>query len=204
MNNIIKLLLAFGLLASGTVNSAIYDFDEGINGTTQLSGLTSFQGSIETQQYGSFVTEQEIESLLNNSSYSFAAYIGNSIAFTLDNSNSNWDITYGGTGSSIEVTSTANSLVIDLVTNNEISDAALVLKNDVNWDVLQIRQSNNVSDYNFFYFSDDALINRIIIDQPYDAAYVFSDVSAVPIPPAIWLFISAITFISSMRINKHA
>ncbi len=68
--------------------SVVYDFETGIQTPTQLNGLTSFKGTIETQQLGTFTNEFDIENFLNNSVFIFHAIDGGSIAFTLDNSNS--------------------------------------------------------------------------------------------------------------------
>jgi len=167
-------------------SSAIIDFADGIE-NQHYNYLTNFTATIETSEYGVFSNKEDIERFFNNSDYSFIGYIDDRVAFELNNNNSSWEVELSGF---IEVVSSKDSLSIDFTTLSEISSTYIMLRNPITWDVMQLHQSNNVSDQNFFQFEDGNLLNSVSAQHVYDNNYKFSTVSVTEPETIILLSLS--------------
>lgn len=137
---------------------------------------TNVDATLETSTIGVFTTEAEIEDFFNSTIYSVNLMDGATIVFTLDNSNSIWNLEFaalgGGTGgATATLTATEWEIVLDFSTPQEISSARLFLRNTDPFSVLQYAQENNISDINF--------VDVYILppegwaEVTYDAAFVF-------------------------------
>jgi hypothetical protein len=189
------------LIMSNAVNAGIIDFTSGIY-SPNFTMLTSWQATIETEEYGIFTDEWDIEHFFNNSNYSFTGYKGDEISFTLNNSNSIWSLSSGGSiGGTLEVISNKNSLSLNFSTQNEFSDVAIMLRNFDTWDVMQIRQSNNISNQNFIQFEDGNLSESVWAIQQYDTSYFFTSVK-VPEPSTFAILALGMMVLASRKFKK--
>jgi hypothetical protein len=85
--------------------------------------------SLETSTFGTFTTEIEIEDFLNLSSYSVSLKRGAASVFTLDNSNSVWDLELSGSPIVEAVlTSTPTHVRIQFLLPDERASARLTLR----------------------------------------------------------------------------
>lgn len=144
----------------------------------EFFGATNSDATLETSTIGVFTTESEIEDFLNSATYSVNLMDGATIVFSLDNSNSVWDLEFGalggGTGgATATLTATESEIVLDFSTPQEITGVDLYLRNAATFDVLQYTQANNISDFNFVFVSDGDLMSEGFANVTYDAAFVF-------------------------------
>jgi len=144
----------------------------------EFFGATSLDATLETSTIGSFTTEAEIEGFLNSAIYTVNLMDGATIVFSLDNSNSVWDLEFGalggGTGgATAALTATESGLVLDFSTPEEITSVDLFLRNAATFDVLQYTQANNVSDFNFVAVSNGDLMAEGSATVAYDSAFIF-------------------------------
>jgi len=157
------------LVTSSVIGAEVYDLD---NFRFTYFGATDIDASLETSTTGTFTTEDEIESFFNSATYSVILKDGDTIVLELNNSNSSWDLRFGGVGSSAILTSTQNELTLDFSTPNEISSVDLVLMNSPGT-TLQYTQANNISDFNFVTAFFEDLMNTADAAVPYDEPFVF-------------------------------
>jgi hypothetical protein len=180
------------------------------SGTFDYTDSTSLTGTLETNLTGSFTTEAEIENFFNNSTFSLSFFNGSIELFNLNNSNALWDLEFsyenGPQTTSAQVIVDANAINIDFSTPTQPSSVVLFLKElDAEGYItgyIQFHQSNNISDGNFVG-ADYNAIHFADKGQPYNSNFVLpavnqGAVSAVPVPPAIYLLISGLGLLGGL------
>ena len=159
-------------------------------------GATDLDATLETSTTGTFTTESDIEDFLNLASYSVTLKDGATDLFTLDNSNSSWNLQFeafggGSGGATASLTATPSEITLDFSTPNEITRVDLFLRNASTFDVLQYSQANNVTDFNFVFVSNGDLISSGDANTIYDAPFVFPAVEAEVPEPSTFALIGA-------------
>ncbi len=174
-----KTVLTVLVLIAGTTRSFGQVLFELTGFSFAFLNATDVQATLETSQFGTFLTEFEIEEFFNEAKYSVTLSNGPTPFFHLDNANSTWDlqlVSAAGTSSAM-LTSSSSGVVLDFTTPIEITGAVLILKaNGQERGLLQYHQANNVSDFNFVNVDFDA-VHSATAYVPYDSAFGF-----VPIP----------------------
>lgn len=171
--------LAISMVAT-PCHAAVYDLADF---PFTFFGATELQATLETSLTGTFTAEADIESFFNSATYSVVLKNGATTIMELNNSNSSWDLQFGalfpGTEGSATLTSTPGGISLDFATPNEVTDVALVLGAPPS--LLQYRQGNNVSDFNFVNANHDAVF-QASANLPYDDPFHFPARTAVPEP----------------------
>ncbi|MDD2740590.1 MAG: hypothetical protein PHR94_16805 [Methylomonas lenta] len=144
--------------------------------------------NLTTNSIGTFNNPKNIEDIFNNSTYEATLFGPSNTITHIDNSNSKWELQFS-LFSDPSATLTIDPLKISLTfsTPSENSGGALLLRSTNNLSVLQYRQENNVSNYNFAGFEFNAVYDAY---SPllYGTTFVMPAIPAsVPVPAAIWL-----------------
>lgn len=179
MNRKHSLLTAIALatqLGLPSANAATYDL---VNFPFAYNGdATAITATLTTNHLGTLSDPAAIETFLNATQYSATLFGTNGALRVLDNSNSQWELyfSYGSTPAvTLDVSDTAISLSFS--TMAEYTGAALLLRSSDNLSILQYRQENNVSDYNFVGFQFNA-VNDAGSPLPYGSTFIMS---AIPV-----------------------
>lgn len=182
----IVVLLAWCGSASANTSYNLADF--------AFSSATAFTASVTTNITGSFSDALEIESILNSSIYSAALLSDTTLVSQMDNTNAVWDLMLTE-ADSVTLTIDATRMVLSFSTSaTDIGSGALLLRSSDMRSVLQFRQENNVTDYNFVDYTFDAIVSA---NAPiaYQSPFVFAAVTSVPEPSAAWLVLSGLSVI---------
>lgn len=183
----VLMLLAWCGSASANTSYNLADF--------AFSGATTFTASVTTNMTGSFTDALEIENILNSSTYSAALLSDAALVSQMDNTNNAiWDLMLNEADSAT-LTIDATRMTLSFSTSaTEIGSGVLLLRSSDMRSVLQFRQENNVTDYNFVDYTFDAIVSA---NAPiaYQSPFVFAAVTSVPEPSAAWLVLSGLSMI---------
>lgn len=182
-----------------SAHAAVYDLaDFSIN----YSGASLLEGTIETSQTGTFTTEAGIENFLNAANYSVSFYDGSNQLFNLNNTNASWDLQFSfesvpqTTSAVLEATSSAITLNFD--TPRQPTSVALLLGTP-SIGYIQYRQSNNITDSNFFG-ADFNAVHSATAGLPYDSSFVLpANTPAVPEPSQALLLLGGLGALAFIR-----
>lgn len=157
-----------------------------------FSGATAFSASVTTNITGSFSDALEIESILNSAAYSAALFSDATLVSQMDNTNAVWDLMLNEADSAT-LTIDAISMVLSFSTSaTDIGSGVLLLRSSDMRSVLQFRQENNVTDYNFAHYSFDAVVSAYA-PLAYQTPFVFAAVTTVPEPSSVCLVLSGLS-----------
>lgn len=154
-----------------------------------FSGVNTFAAIVTTNTIGSFSDPLEIESILNSSTYAATLFSGSDLISHMDNTNAVWDLMLTE-ADSVTLTIDSSQMVLSFLTA-ELGSGALLLKAADMRSVLQFRQENNISDYNFVDYAFDAVVSANS-HLTYQAPFVFAAVTAVPEPDAYCMLITGL------------
>lgn len=116
-------LVVIGMVSAPSTTQAqtTYDLSQFI---FEFSGGSGVQATLETEITGTLTTEAEIEEFLNSSIYLLAFLYGNETVFSLDNSNSSWDLVLHNDAAAT-LTIMENEMSLDFETPNASSTLSL-------------------------------------------------------------------------------
>jgi hypothetical protein len=181
MQSLIVVLLACSGSVSATTSYNMANFT--------FSGANTFAAKVTTNAIGSFSDPLEIENILNSSTYAATLFSGSDLISHMDNTNAIWDLMLTE-ADSVTLTIDSSQMALSFLTA-ELGSGALLLKTADMRSILQFRQENNISDYNFVDYAFDAVVSANS-DLTYQAPFVFAAVTAVPEPSSALLVITGL------------
>lgn len=190
----ILVLLAWCGSASANTSYNLADF--------AFSGATAFTASVTTNITGHFSDALEIESILNSSTYSAALLSDATLVSQMDNTNAVWDLMLTEADSAT-LTIDATRMVLSFSTSaTDIGSGALLLRSLDMRSVLQFRQENNVTDYNFADYTFDAVVSANL-PIAYQTPFVFAAVTSVPEPSSFALMMMGFAILAAgLRLKR--
>lgn len=190
LTNFIKSFVMGMLIWSGSASAnTSYNFAD-----FTLSSSNTFSAIVTTNINGSFSDALEIQNILNSSRYTAALFSHTELVSHMDNSNAMWELSLTE-ADRVMLTIDSSQMKLSFFTgDSEIGSGALLLRSSDMRSVLQFRQENNVTDYNFVDYTFDAVVTANTY-LPYHTPFAFPVVTAIPEPVSAWLVLAGLNLI---------
>lgn len=146
--------------------------------------------TLTTDYIGTTSDPTVIQNILDSAQYSASIYDAGGTLRSMDNSNSHWEL-YLSPDNTPTISFNINNQAITLSfsTPTEYTGAALLLRSSDDLAILQYRQENNVSNYNFVDFGFNAVFSASY-QMPYGSTFTLPAVAAPVDEPGIALLLA--------------